>query len=71
MKKEKTERSKTLNDVSKGIENVAINDIPKPKSKNLDVIAEFEKTEQKPAANFVVIGGSTQHWKRPLRFIAV
>lgn len=56
MKKERTEQSKTVNDVSKGIENVAINDVPKPKSKNLDVIAEFEKTKQKPAANFVVIG---------------
>ena len=47
-----------MNDVSNGIENIAISDIAKPKSKNLDVIAEFEKAEQKPAANFVVIGGS-------------
>lgn len=29
---------------------------PKPKSKNLDVLAEFEKSRAKRAANFVVIG---------------
>ena len=47
-----------MNDISKGIEKVVVNDVSKPKSKNLDVIAEFEKTKQKPTANFVVIGRS-------------
>lgn len=33
-----------------------IDDTPRAKSKNLDVLAEFEKTKAKNAANFVVIG---------------
>ena len=35
---------------------VVIDDSPKTKSKNLDVAAEFEKSNPKKAANFVVIG---------------
>ncbi|KAL8845569.1 MAG: hypothetical protein Q9176_000205 [Flavoplaca citrina] len=38
------------------IEAVAIDGGPKPRSKNLDVLAEFEKSRVKNAANFVVIG---------------
>lgn len=33
-----------------------IDDTPRARSKNLDVLAEFEKTKAKNAANFVVIG---------------
>lgn len=33
-----------------------LDDTPKAKSKNLDVLSEFEKTKAKNAANFVVIG---------------
>jgi elongation factor 1 alpha-like protein len=33
-----------------------IDDTPRVRSKNLDVLAEFEKTKAKNAANFVVIG---------------
>ena len=35
---------------------LAISEAPKWKSKNLDVLAEFKRTNKKPAANFVVIG---------------
>jgi elongation factor 1 alpha-like protein len=35
-----------------------IDDTPRATSKNLDVLAEFEKTKAKNAANFVVIGVS-------------
>jgi elongation factor 1 alpha-like protein len=35
-----------------------IDDTPKAKSKNLDVLAEFERRKAKNAANFVVIGRS-------------
>ena len=33
-----------------------VDDTPKAKSKNLDVLAEFERRKAKNAANFVVIG---------------
>lgn len=33
-----------------------MDDTPKAKSKNLDVLAEYEKAKAKNAANFVVIG---------------
>lgn len=39
-----------------GVENVKLEDTPKAKSKNLNVIAEFEKSDTKNAASFVVIG---------------
>lgn len=33
-----------------------VNDAPLPKSKNLDVISEFEKAKKKKSASFVVVG---------------
>lgn len=33
-----------------------LDDTPRAKSKNLDVLKEFEKAKSKNAANFVVIG---------------
>lgn len=39
-----------------GVANVTIQDTPRVKSKNIDVIAEYNKTKRKNAANFVVIG---------------
>jgi elongation factor 1 alpha-like protein len=33
-----------------------IDDAPLPKSKNLDVIGEFEKAKSKKTASFVVVG---------------
>ncbi|KAI4281658.1 MAG: hypothetical protein L6R38_003529 [Xanthoria sp. 2 TBL-2021] len=47
---------KATNDLSASVEAVAIDEGPKPRSKNLDVLAEFEKSRAKNAANFVVIG---------------
>lgn len=38
-----------------------IDDTPRAKSKNLDVLAEFEKMKAKNAANFVVIGMLRHH----------
>jgi elongation factor 1 alpha-like protein len=35
-----------------------LDDTPLAKSKNLDVLAEYKKSEAKNAANFVVIGES-------------
>ena len=45
-----------MNGLEKELNNVKIDDMPKPKSKNLNVIAEFVNSRAKNAANFVVIG---------------
>ena len=42
--------------VANGLSKVALDDVPKAKNKNLNVLAEYEKAERKNAANFVVIG---------------
>ena len=47
---------KSINDVTQGVSTVALEDILKAKSKNLDVVAEFEKSDAKNSASFVVIG---------------
>ena len=39
-----------------GISKLAVDDTPRAKSKNLDVVAEYERSKAKNAANFVVIG---------------
>lgn len=46
---------KSVDAVAQGVGNVNIEE-PKVKGKNLDVIAEFERSKPKNAANFVVIG---------------
>ncbi|KAL8731723.1 MAG: hypothetical protein Q9181_004191 [Wetmoreana brouardii] len=47
---------KANKDLSESVAEVTIDEGPKPKSKNLDVLAEFGKIKAKNAANFVVIG---------------
>lgn len=47
---------KTTNGPEQELNKVKTDDTPKARSKNLDVIAEFEKSKVKNAANFVVIG---------------
>jgi elongation factor 1 alpha-like protein len=42
--------------ITSGVESMKIDDTPSVKSKNLDVLKEFEKAKSKNAANFVVIG---------------
>ncbi|KAI0187550.1 P-loop containing nucleoside triphosphate hydrolase protein [Xylaria flabelliformis] len=39
-----------------GIKTLRFDDTPLPKSKNLDVVGEFEKTKKKKNASFVVVG---------------
>lgn len=48
--------NKSVNDLGQELNKVKVDDTPKAKSKNLDVIAQFEKSKTKNAANFVVIG---------------
>jgi elongation factor 1 alpha-like protein len=42
--------------IANGVEAMKLDDTPRAKSKNLDVLKEFEKVVAKNAANFVVIG---------------
>lgn len=46
----------SVKSVTKGIENVTIDDSPKTKNKNLDVATEFQQSNAKNAVSFVVIG---------------
>ena len=46
---------KSVNTVAQSVGNVTIEE-PKVRGKNLDVVAEFERSKPKNAANFVVIG---------------
>ena len=52
----KTSSEKRSDQIANGVEALRVDDTPKAKSKNLDVLAEFEKRKAKNAANFVVIG---------------
>lgn len=52
----KTNGEKKVNQISNVIEAMKIDDTPRATSKNLDVLAEFERARSKNAANFVVIG---------------
>ena len=50
-----TNGDKNINGIAQGVGEITIEDT-KVKGKNLDVLAEFEKSKPKNAANFVVIG---------------
>jgi elongation factor 1 alpha-like protein len=43
-------------DLAEGLKALSVEETVKVKSKNLDVLAEYKKSQQKKAANFVVIG---------------
>lgn len=52
----KTKGEKKAAQIADGVEAMKLDDTPKARSKNLDVLAEYEKKTLKNAANFVVIG---------------
>ncbi|KAG9229204.1 P-loop containing nucleoside triphosphate hydrolase protein [Amylocarpus encephaloides] len=52
----KTNRQRRADQIAAGVDAMKLDDTPKAKSKNLDVLAEFENAKSKNAANFVVIG---------------
>ncbi|KAI0391923.1 P-loop containing nucleoside triphosphate hydrolase protein [Xylariaceae sp. FL0594] len=54
--KKKGGSEKKENGPTDGIKALKIDDAPLPKSKNLNVIHEFEKSESKKSASFVVVG---------------
>ena len=43
-------------DVANEIKALKVDDTPLPKSKNLNVLNEYEKTKKKKTASFVVVG---------------
>ncbi|KAK0739094.1 hypothetical protein B0T21DRAFT_361924 [Apiosordaria backusii] len=53
-----TKKSKlsTTNSVTSSVAELKIDDTPLPKSRNLNVLSEFEKSTQKKNASFVVVG---------------
>ena len=50
------DRNSKQNGVTKALASVKLDEPPKVKSRNLDVAAEFEKSNNRTSANFVVIG---------------
>ena len=52
-KKQQKAQPKASKDITNGVANLAVQETPKVKSKNIDVIAEYNKIKQKNAANFV------------------
>jgi len=49
-------KADTANTITNGVNNLTVADASKAKSKNLDVLTEYNKIKHKNAANFVVIG---------------
>lgn len=52
----KTNGEKKADQMANSVEAMKLDDTPRSRSKNLDVLAEFGKKKAKNAANFVVIG---------------
>ena len=52
----KTAAEKKADQISNGVEAMKIDETPRATSKNLDVLAEYEKKKSKNSANFIVIG---------------
>lgn len=49
-------KKKGTNDVTNDMKTLKVDDTPLPKSKNLNVLSEFEKSKSKKNASFVVVG---------------
>lgn len=47
-------------EILNGLSNLAMNDIPAPRSKGIDVVKEFENSNAKRSVSFVVVG--TPSW---------
>ncbi|KAI1626008.1 elongation factor EF-1 alpha subunit [Exophiala viscosa] len=56
VKQKPKDTPKSKSTLSNGVQDLSIQDVPKIKSKNIDVISEYKKIKRKNAANFVVIG---------------
>jgi elongation factor 1 alpha-like protein len=54
-----TKKPNSSTEIANAMSSLSFQDPPKPKSKGLNVLAEYEKSKVKNAANFVVIGMCT------------
>jgi hypothetical protein len=54
----KVNGDKDTSQVTNGVGALSVDDSSRARSKNLDVLAEYDKAKKKNAANFVVIGRS-------------
>jgi hypothetical protein len=52
----KKKKKQANGDLAESVEKLAVADEPRVKSKNLNVVDEFEKSGMKRMANFVVVG---------------
>lgn len=48
-------------DLSNSVNSLKVSDVPPPKSKGLDVLKEFEKSNAKRSTSFVVVGECMYH----------
>jgi elongation factor 1 alpha-like protein len=48
-------------DLTSSVSSLKVSDIPPPKSKGLDVVKEFENSDSKRSASFVVVGRLLSH----------
>jgi elongation factor 1 alpha-like protein len=51
--------------VAHDVRAIKIDDTPLPKSKNLNVLTEYEKSKSKKTASFVVVGESIRMLSKP------
>lgn len=56
---QKARSDATTEGVTSDLKTLKVDDAPLPKSKNLNVVSEFERTKTKKSASFVVVGQST------------
>ncbi|KAL2404080.1 HBS1-like protein [Exophiala dermatitidis] len=54
--KPKEPAAKPKSTLANGVQQMTVQETPKVKSKNIDVVSEYKKVKRKKAANFVVIG---------------
>lgn len=59
MTKPKATPKKNNEKLAESVEKLSVEEVPRVKSKNLNVVEEFEKSGMKRMANFVVIGKLT------------
>ncbi len=54
--KKKADSARKSDAAADGLASLKVDDTPLPRSKNFDVLKEFEKTKSKKNASFVVVG---------------
>ena len=66
--KKKASTGERSDEVTDNVKSLKLDDAPLPKSKNLDVLKEFDKNKGKRSASFVVVGRHYD-WVQQLRHL--